>query len=168
MMNSICKMVLLTTLLASSACLAQVGKQDIRGFTPGMTFAEAGRVVKEQQTGCSNFSPQVIPYGINCGEFTLWFSTVLDGAPLMLIYMELRTTASTPEIVQSLSEQFGKTAVDLPPENGFPAEYGWDLGGGKRLRFTPNGRQLHYLDSNVVQQDQEERLRRSRVPVPKL
>lgn len=152
----------------NGACFAEDGKKDIRGFTPGMTFAEAGQVARNSESGCTYFSREVIPYGVKCDGFTLWFSQVIDGAPLMSIYMELRTTAGTPEIVQSLSDQFGKKSVELPPENGFPTEYGWDLGGGKLLRFSPDGKRINYFNSATVQQDQEERLRRSRVPVPKL
>ncbi|WP_441228149.1 hypothetical protein AB7813_12845 [Tardiphaga sp. 20_F10_N6_6] len=150
----------------SSSCLAQQGKRDIRGLAPGMSFVEAGRVVKEKGYSCNNFTREAIPYGIMCEGLTLWFSTVLDGAPLIGLNMDLRTTASVEEIAQSLSDQFStKPATTPTPSN---AEYSWDLGDGKVLLFLLNQRRVILHDDVLAKKDHEERFQRSRVPIPKL
>lgn len=155
-------------LLSGSCCLAEEGKQDIRGFTPGISFADAGRIVKDKGYSCTNFSREVIPYGINCENFTLWFSTVLDGAPLVTVFTELRTTATVDEIVQSLSGQYSKNPVELKPNGSTIVGYVWELGDKKILRLMLNGRQVHLFDNGLLDKEEEEKFRRSRIPVPNL
>ena len=161
-------LLVIASAVLTGSCLAEQGKQDIRGFTPGISFAEAGRIVKDKRYSCTNFSQEVIPYGINCENFTLWFSTVLNGAPLLTVFTELRTTSTIEEIVQSLSEQYSKKAIELKPDGSTTFGYVWELGDKKILRLISNGRQVHLYDDGLLDKDEEEKFRRSRVPVPRL
>ncbi|QUS38633.1 hypothetical protein RPMA_07135 [Tardiphaga alba] len=155
------------TILGATIAFAQ-GKQDIRGFRPGMTFAEAGEFVRKNNVSCVNFSREVIPYGVKCDDMTLWFSPELDDTPLIAIYTELRTNSSVEEVVKSISEQFSKPAVAVPEDRSTGPGYEWQLDGGKVLRFTPSRRGLHLVDAELADKADQERYRRSRVPVPKL
>lgn len=131
-----------------------------------MSFAEAGQVVKAKGYSCNNFSREVIPYGIMCEGMTLWFSTVLDGAPLIAVNIEMRTTASAAEIVKSLSEQYSRSPTQAPSDSN--PDFVWELGDGKLLMFMPNTRRVSLGDMQIANRDQQDRIQRSRVPVPKL
>lgn len=155
----------LLTLLSTQAFAG--GKQDIFGFTPGMSYDAARAVATERKLPGCNFSKELIPTGIECGGVALWFSPVLEGNPLYVIYTIVPTTDGLREVIASLSDQFGKPLVPVKQPNGMVSHYNADLGDGKTLRLGRSGRELHLMNEALLQQSKDEEVRRTRVPMPK-
>jgi hypothetical protein len=162
------------TLLALEAMSANPAtaqsKQDIHGFTPGMSFADVKKLVDEKKYRNCNVVREMIDYGVRCDDInaTMWFSPLLENTPLVGIATVLDTNATTEEVTASLSNQFGKPFTEEKRASRFVDAYVWDLGDGKILQLTPRSYHLRLFSPQLLQANKDERVRQSRVPVPKL
>jgi hypothetical protein len=129
-------------LMLTTGSTSAAGKRDIRGLSPGMTFSEVIKAMPTTWTCERNknkFLTDVII--LNCllkdddqGHAELFFTPKLPGNPLTKVQYTFHAAVTGPEVIRSVSAQYGATPI------GVPDGQKWNLGDGYILEgyFSPD------------------------------
>ena len=159
-------------------CLAQTAsdKQDVLGFTPGMTKAAGERLMSEMQLKCklADEPPHANYYLYNCdvsaGFLQLRYGGYLENNALVRVSLNLHTAETLANVVSSLSAQFGKRVTKLSKESDLFDLYRWNIGNGKVLDLASENKLLELYDPNIQQAnwDAKKKVGQLAKPMPRL
>jgi hypothetical protein len=141
-------------LVTTGSVAAQSAKSDLFGFSPGQSFADTFKLAEERRWECHGPSgnsaspptPPVIRCLTSLGVFDLTFAKDLPSQPLYRIARSWTPEASTENVVQDLSQQYGKTVTSkhkMQRSNNV-LRYRWQLDNGLLLDMLPlpNGKEV--------------------------
>ncbi|MBR0993961.1 hypothetical protein JQ580_24875 [Bradyrhizobium japonicum] len=148
------KYVVLTMMLIASPALAETGKRDLLGFSPGMTLASAKAFGARR-----NFRCEVVPrapFALYCtrgAETVRLLSGLLEGAPVYDVQLkvdidDLATGA------QAVSKEFGRQPDFVPPSYERAQRYEWNLETGETVRLTKDS--LNLINRKIFSENQEQ------------
>jgi len=128
------------------------GKQDILGFSPGMTLSDVSYLLQTNNLVCNHGmgfptspSPGALAQWVSAGEniscqsasvqVNLRFAPALDQNPLLAITMFFTSGDTVVNVAKSISDQFGKNYTEVKGDNGETTAYEWLLGEGLFLLY---------------------------------
>ncbi|WP_439363125.1 hypothetical protein ACNJYD_20205 [Bradyrhizobium sp. DASA03005] len=121
------------------ASLALVKKSDIFGFSPGMTFDEASKLVSQRHYLCrQSRGPYTLECEINGAKVTAHGVEADARHPIWRVDATLNNPGSQDTAVKSISEQFNAPAIK--------DREGWTWIVGRGLKLSYDGATLNLVD----------------------
>jgi hypothetical protein len=157
------KLSIIVAAIALASCDAGNGKNDIIGFTTGMTKADVHALADSHQWRCDNrtgISP--MPLGqemchTTSGEMTVIYTTNVEGWLVWSLSLAFSSGAQADAVVESqikdVSDQYGKKPDQITRPNGFITQALWNLDHGNVLTMGNVG-MLNMENSAVLAEAQ--------------
>lgn len=123
------------------ASLALVKKSDILGFSPGMTFDEANKVVTQRRYRCRQLrESHILECAVDGAKLTIHGDEIDAKHPIWRVNAELKNPGPQDAAVKSISDQFNAQPTR-------DAREGWIWTVGRGLKLSYDGSTLTLVDA---------------------